>query len=384
LVGLVVVFVKTGKILGPDYLGEMFGDIVLCGNAEEWLQNNNTVCYATRSHAPPRLCSGDSGTPLSVSGPGGARVVIAVAVAPQRGGCVGDSAPHQWGSAVSVARLRRWIDAVMAGRPFGATEVGLASPQPVQHPCWTNSDPEGEVFCSASSTFRVVGEGAKSDQWRARHCSSGRVVNVPKSSLRRCDDKPCKLQRVCTTEQTLENLEERALQVVCEKGGGKGVYRWNGHTRGFSISNSVQHEVQSCSGGVPEWKFARDLEPCPESACLTAVPVDFESKLDVVCDSLGNAALTTGRKEGSLKQPSVFVPLWFHERIQVVPCHGGPAQWLLTYATTKCLPMEVQRCRGPEGTPRAIAGGVREGPAVFTSTEEEFEKLDFSADRSDF
>ncbi len=295
---------------GPDYLGETFGDVVLCGNEEEWLQNNSTFCFAGRSHSPPRACSGDAGAPLSVRNSQNIPVVFGVVSSPQSKGCVGDAAPHEWGTAVSIAKLRGWIDGVLSGKPFGASEVSIASAVVKEHPCWTNTDPEGEVFCSPISSFRVLGQGVKMDEWRVKHCSSGRIVNVPKTSISACN-KPCQLKRVCTTEQTLENLAERSKPVMCEKGGARAAFRWTGHKKGFSISNSVELEVQSCSGsGVPVWRAANDLEPCPESACLSAIPVD-EPKLEVVCDKLGNAALATGRKEGWKKAFLCFVLFCF-------------------------------------------------------------------------
>jgi hypothetical protein len=237
------------------------------------------------------------------------------------------------------------------GKPFGATEATATGL--VDHDAWRDGDADGEVYCTEKSTFRVLGQAPQPDQWRARHCSSGREVNVSKAVVSRCN-RPCQLQRVRTTESTLEILAERDYAVVCSKTT-RAAYRATGRTAGFQVSNSVRREVQSCAGGVPEWLPADSLEPCPESACLATPPVDFESSLEAVCDRLGNAALLTGQHQGWFTTASVFVPVFFQDKRQVVPCHGGPAQWLYQYWTRPCSTMETARCRGPEGTPRRLS-----------------------------
>jgi hypothetical protein len=50
--------------------------------------------------------------------------------------------------------------------------------------------------------------------------------------------------------------------------------------------------------------------------------------------------------------------VYFQDKRQVVPCHGGPAQWLYEYWVRPCSPAEVARCRGPEGTPRTVSGAM--------------------------
>ncbi len=359
---------------GPDFVGPASSQIVLCGDAYEWLQNNDTLCFAPRSISPPHVCSGDTGGPLSVVTDAGTTVVVGI-ITSGPAGCLGESTPHRWGVAVSVSKLRDWIDAVLRSKPFGASEAAAATSNLVDHDAWRDGDNDGEVFCTDKGTFRVMGQGAKPEQWRARHCSTGRDVDVAKDALKRCD-KPCRLQLVRTTEQTLENIAERNFAVMCSKTS-RAAYRATGRTSGFAVSNSVKREVQSCAGGVPEWIAAETLEPCPESACLATAPVDFESALSVVCDRLGNAALLTGQAEGWYSRPSMFVPVYFQDKRQVVPCHGGPAQWLYHYSARPCNAMETARCRGPEGTPRRVSAPSVLAPPVMAGTADldQFEEL---------
>jgi secreted trypsin-like serine protease len=341
------------RVAGPDFVAPSASQVVMCGDPEQWLQNNSTLCFAPRSNQPPQVCSGDTGGPLAAKTGGGKTLVMGIIVTGPAG-CQGEHTAHRWGVALSVIRLRDWIDAIVRGKPFGATEATTSAL--IDHDAWRDGDSDGEVYCTDKGTFRVVAQGAKADEWRARHCSSGREVNVAKTALTRCD-KPCSLQRVRTTDVSLEIMAESDYEVVCSKSS-RAAYRATGRTEGFQVSNSVRREVQSCAGGVPEWLPADSLEPCPESACLATPPVDFESSLEPVCDRLGNAALLTGQRQGWFATASVFVPVYFQDKRQVVPCHGGPAQWLYEYWVRPCSPAEVARCRGPEGTPRTLSGAV--------------------------
>jgi hypothetical protein len=256
----------------------------------------------------------------------------------------------------SVSQLSRWIEAVMKDKPFAASRA--SSIELVDHDTWTDGDSDGEVYCTGDGTpFRVVDiVKGNPKAWKARHCKSGRIVTLPKSSMKKCTEE-CKLLRVRTTRETLENLSERDYPVMCSKDS-KEVFRWTGSKGGFQMTGTSKMEVISCAGGIPQWLPSSSLVKCPESVCLAVPPRDFESSLEVVCDRLGNAALKSGEDKGWMKFSSVFVPVFFQKKVQVVPCHGGPPEWLYSYATRKCQPQEVARCRGAEGTPRQLSTDV--------------------------
>lgn len=339
-------------LVGDGVMELAYSEIILCGDAREWIPNNNTFCFASRSSEPPRVCSGDTGGPVFTISSSGIASVIGVIVSPPRV-CV-ETTPHLWGVSVSVLKLRNWIDAIMKRKGiFAASEVSAQGL--VDHDSWTSGDPEGEVFCSKDATgtaFRVAAVTNNPDVWRARHCSSGRNVTMAKSKLQRCN-KPCHLRRVMTIDRTLENLSEGTLEVVCSKKT-KQAFRLTGRSVGFVLFRSSRREALPCSGGIPVWLPWNDIESCPSSTCLETPPVDFEANLTVMCDSLGNAFLETGQQQGWISTPSSIIPAYFQHQRQVIPCHGGIPHWMYQYAVRPCPTFESQRCRGPEATPRAV------------------------------
>jgi len=348
----------TVRVQGRKFVGPALNTIVSCGIKEEWLQNNNTFCFAPNSHLPPHVCSGDDGGPLSVKHKGKA-VVVGVIVSPPRViGCVNPS-PHRWGIAVSVARLRLWISDVIRNKPFAASRA--SSIQLVDHDVWTDGDNDGDVYCTSTGTaFRVQSVQPNSRNWQVKHCASGRVTSLPATNLTLCE-KPCKLMTVRTVSNTLESLSMSSYQVRCSKKTGE-AFRWTGRRTGFEVSDSVRMEVIPCAGGVPQWVVGNSLGHCPASVCLATPPVDWEKKLQVVCDRVGNAALLTGHKSGFWRTESVFVPVVFQQRWQVMPCHGGPPMWLYAHAMRDCGARETARCRGPEAIPRKLSSGTSAHP----------------------
>ncbi len=119
-----------------------------------------------------------------------------------------------------------------------------------------------------------------------------------------------------------------------------------------------------CSGGVPVWVPSRELRDCDAALCLAQRPVEFRSRLKPICDRRGNAALMTGHMHGWLDDRTDVVPVFFKERLQVLPCHSGAPRWLYQSSTRACLPGELARCRGPEVVPRVVGRKVADASSV--------------------
>ena len=366
-----------GRHVAGKHLGPAETTLVACGDPHEWLQNNNTLCFAPNSKMPPRVCSGDDGVPLAVSNAKGQLTVIGIVVSPPRSSGCRSPSPHRWGVAISVARLHDWIEAVIRNKPFAASRA--SSLALVDHDSWTDGDQDGEVYCDThGSAFRVFSVQPKGAVYDVKHCATGRLTSVPRANLTQCKQ-PCKLLRVRTTSTSLETLALNKFSVRCSKSTGA-AFLWTGRRTGFQFSDSVQMEVMSCAGSVPKWVLGSDLVPCPESVCIQTTPIDFEKNLTAVCDRVGNAALATGHKSGFWRTESVFVPVVFQQRLQVMPCHGGPPMWIYGHALRSCVSEEISRCRGPEAIARKLSSGepvrnslalerMREGP-LSTATSE--------------
>lgn len=323
--------------------------VVFCGDPNEQLHNNNTFCSASTDSSGMPGCSGDAGAPLVV----GNTLVGVVHTHAESPVCAGDT-PHgthhdPWLHAVSVAKLRPWIQAVILGKPFAATLVssaGLLDTDAVTD----DVAPATDVFCAPDGgVYR-----SDPEDFTFRHCSTGRRYRVRNANELTPCNKPCVLLTVRTTNPSLDVSEETALPVACHAGH---PVRLTGRAQGFRVFGSAEEEVIPCGGGLPSWVPTSQLLPCAASLCDAVKPTEMSSlHLQPVCDWNGNAALATGRRNGWLDEQSDFVPVFFEQKLQVYPCHGGVPRWLYQYSTRSCTPEEVARCLGPELVHRAFQG----------------------------
>jgi hypothetical protein len=266
------------------------------------------------------------------------------------------SGTHPWYSAISIPQLRAWIDAILAGRAFAATEVRRSSI--VDHDTttdWAGVLEDQDTLCATDGSVYLMDPVDLS----YHHCDSGRSkLNKPPppNQLTACR-RPCTLRLVRTTKSSLQDDNElRDLPVLCNAL--KQPFSFTGRTRGMALLGTQEKEVIPCAGGVPEWRSSTQLAPCAQQLCLAQPPVEFRTSLRPICDLDGNSALATGQSEGWLESEGRWVPVFFDKKLQVIPCDGGQPRWLYERASRACTADEVARCRGLESTPRILSPRV--------------------------